>query len=97
MSLVPSRRGLALVLAATLFLSLPGLAQALPSPEREEPRSFLQQIFDGPTGWVQSLVSLWGAAGCQLDPDGAPKSQGDPTDGQADTDNGSGLDPDGRT
>lgn len=89
MSLVPSRRGLALALAATLFLSLPGLAQALPSSEREEPRSFLQQIFDGPAEWVKSL---WEAVGCQLDPNGAPTSQS-PSDGDA----GSSLDPDGRT
>ena len=98
MSLAPSRRVLAaLTVAATLSLSLPGIAQALPSPDREEPRSFLQQILEGPTRWVQPLVSLWGAVGCELDPSGAPRIQGDPTEGQADSDAGSSLDPDGRT
>lgn len=91
MSLAPSRRVLAtLTVAATLSLSLPGMAQALPSPDREEPRSFLQQISNAPAGWVQSFLTLWGAsgdAGSSLDPDGH----------HAAGDNGSGLDPDGRT
>lgn len=98
MSLAPSRRVLAaLTVAATLSLSLPGIVQALPSPDREEPRSFLQQIFDGPARWAQPLLTLWGASGSGLDPSGAPTNQDDATDGQADSDAGSSLDPSGRT
>lgn len=96
MSLVPSFRALAvLTLAATL--SAPAIAQPLPSPAREEPGGFLQQILAGPAGWVQSFLILWEANGSGLDPDGAPTNQDDPTAGQADSDAGSGLDPNGRT
>lgn len=101
MSLVPSCRALAaLTLAATL--SAPASAQPLPSADREEPRSSLQQILDGPAGWVRTLVTLWGASGSSLDPSGASaNTDGGPTldpDGNHSTgDNGSGLDPDGRT
>lgn len=98
MSLAPSRRALAaLTVATTLSLSMPGIAQALPSPDREEPRGFLQQILAGPAGWVQSFLILWEANGSGLDPDGAPTNQADPTAGQADSDAGSSLDPSGRT
>lgn len=96
MSLVPSCRALA-VLALAATLSSPAIARPMPSPDREEPRSFLQQVLDGPAGWVRPLATLWGASGSGLDPSGAPTNQGDPTDGQADSDAGSSLDPSGRT
>lgn len=101
MSLVPSCRALG-VLALAATLSSPTIAQPLPSTKREEPRSLLQQLLDAPAGWVQSLVSLWGASGSGLDPNGASAntdagSSLDPDGIHSTGDNGSGLDPDGRT